>query len=535
MHQNERNAIAELLNYLENRNEVDFFGPGPLKALSILVYSNNLDLQRSAALAFAEITEKDVKAVGREVFKPILSLLKSTDSEVQRAACAALGNLAVNNDNKVLIVEMGGLQPLIKQMESLNTEVQCNAVGCITNLATQDDNKAKIAKSGALIPLTRLAKNKDLRVQRNATGALLNMTHSLENRQELVNAGAVPVLVSLLSSSDPDVQYYCTTALSNIAVDEINRKRLIQTEPRLVSQLVLLMDSQSPRIQCQATLALRNLASDPSYQLEIVRNGGLVHLVGLLKSTHQPLVLAAVACIRNISIHPLNEGLIVDAGFLDPLVKLLDYKDCEEIQCHAVSTLRNLAASSEKNRLALLEANAVQKCKDLVLKTKGSVQSEISACFAILALADDLKQKLLDLDIIDVLIPLTFSENNEVGGNSAAALANLCSRIPNYDYIIKDWEEPNDGVSGFLIRYLNMNNTTFEHIALWTILQLLESENKKIHELIKSNDNISNGVKALKIRTGQETNIDANDPNDIVRGPKAEVYNLAQQIVSYFD
>ena len=109
-----------------------------------------------------------------------------------------MGNLAVNSkfrsrslanpclcsdsylpaDNKVSIVQLGGLQPLIRQMNSANVEVQCNAVGCITNLATHEDNKAKIARSGALVPLTKLARSKDMRVQRNATGALLNMTHS---------------------------------------------------------------------------------------------------------------------------------------------------------------------------------------------------------------------------------------------------------------------------------------------------------------------------------------------------------------------
>lgn len=81
-------------------------------------------------------------------------------------------------ENKVLIVQLGGLTPLIRQMLSPNVEVQCNAVGCITNLATHEENKAKIARSGALGPLTRLAKSRDMRVQRNATGALLNMTHS---------------------------------------------------------------------------------------------------------------------------------------------------------------------------------------------------------------------------------------------------------------------------------------------------------------------------------------------------------------------
>lgn len=39
-------------------------------------------------------------------------------------------------DNKLLIVNLGGLEPLIRQMLSPNVEVQCNAVGCVTNLAT---------------------------------------------------------------------------------------------------------------------------------------------------------------------------------------------------------------------------------------------------------------------------------------------------------------------------------------------------------------------------------------------------------------
>jgi vacuolar protein 8 len=184
-----------------------------LVALTTLSFSDNVDLQRSAALAFAEITEKEVRPVGRDTLDPILFLLSSHDTEVQRAASAALGNLAVNSkhnfaalphtltfflpaDNKLLIVKLGGLEPLIRQMLSPNVEVQCNAVGCVTNLATHgefqivsqasllinilDDNKTRIAKSGALVPLTRLARSKDMRVQRNATGALLNMTHSGE-------------------------------------------------------------------------------------------------------------------------------------------------------------------------------------------------------------------------------------------------------------------------------------------------------------------------------------------------------------------
>lgn len=249
-----------------------------------------------------------------------------------------------------------------------------------------------------------------------------------DNRQQLVNAGAIPVLVHLLSSPDVDVQYYCTTALSNIAVDSTNRKRLAQTESRLVQSLVHLMDSSTPKVQCQAALALRNLASDEKYQLDIVRAKGLSPLLRLLQSSYLPLILSAVACIRNISIHPLNESPIIEAGFLKPLVDLLGSTDNEEIQCHAISTLRNLAASSDRNKELVLQAGAVQKCKDLVLRVPLTVQSEMTAAIAVLALSEELKPHLLNLGVFDVLLPLTNSDSIEVQGNSAAALGNLSSK-----------------------------------------------------------------------------------------------------------
>ncbi|KAI0078483.1 ARM repeat-containing protein [Panus rudis PR-1116 ss-1] len=500
--ENEREAVADLLQYLENRTTTNFFAGAPLSALTTLSFSDNVDLQRSAALAFAEITEKEVRPVGRDTLDPILFLLGSHDTEVQRAASAALGNLAVNTDNKLLIVKLGGLEPLIRQMLSPNVEVQCNAVGCVTNLATHDDNKTKIAKSGALVPLTRLARSKDMRVQRNATGALLNMTHSDENRQQLVNAGAIPVLVSLLNSPDTDVQYYCTTALSNIAVDSANRKKLAQSEPKLVSSLVQLMDSPSLKVQCQAALALRNLASDEKYQLEIVKADGLSPLLRLLQSAYLPLILSSAACVRNVSIHPQNESPIIEAGFLQPLINLLSFKDNEEVQCHAISTLRNLAASSEKNKQAIVKAGAVQSIKELVLDVPMNVQSEMTACVAVLALSDELKGQLLEMGICEVLIPLTNSPSSEVQGNSAAALGNLSSkdgRTSSDDYSAFNdvWEKPDGGMHQYLYRFLTSPDATFQHIAVWTIVQLLESGDPQLNSHIRNSPLLIPNIRQL--------------------------------------
>jgi vacuolar protein 8 len=366
-----------------------------------------------------------------------------------------------------------------------------------------------------------------MRVQRNATGALLNMTHSDDNRQQLVSAGAIPVLVKLLSSQDTDVQYYCTTALSNIAVDSTNRKRLAQSEPRLVQSLVQLMKGQAPKVQCQAALALRNLASDEKYQLDIVRAGGLPPLLQLLQSSYLPLILSAVACIRNISIHPMNESPIIDAGFLRPLVDLLGSTDNEEIQCHAISTLRNLAASSDKNKQLVLQAGAVQKCKELVLNVPLSVQSEMTAAIAVLALSDELKPQLLDLGVFDVLIPLTESESIEVQGNSAAALGNLSSKVGDYSLFLSSWNQPAGGIHGYLSRFLASGDPTFQHIAIWTLLQLLESDDRPLLSTLIGAEDVMRVVREISERSIESE--DEGDTNTDTDDGEAEVVALARR------
>ena len=51
-----------------DRQTTNFFTGSPLAALTTFSFSDNVDLQRSAAaLAFAEITEKEVRPVGLEV------------------------------------------------------------------------------------------------------------------------------------------------------------------------------------------------------------------------------------------------------------------------------------------------------------------------------------------------------------------------------------------------------------------------------------------------------------------------------------
>lgn len=58
--------------------------------------AEDLPIESLQCLTFLFVLWIDVREVDRDTLEPILFLLQSPDIEVQRAASAALGNLAVN-------------------------------------------------------------------------------------------------------------------------------------------------------------------------------------------------------------------------------------------------------------------------------------------------------------------------------------------------------------------------------------------------------------------------------------------------------
>ncbi|KAI8871153.1 ARM repeat-containing protein [Ramicandelaber brevisporus] len=515
MREAERQAVGDLLDYLERRDETDFYHGEPLSALTTLAFSDTLDLQRSVAMAFAEITENDARPCGREFIEPIMYLLQSHDMEVQGSASSALGSLACVEENKVALVKMGVLDPLIRLMLSTNPEAQINAAGCLTNLATIDENKYRIAKSGALIPLTRLARSRDIRVQRNAAGALLNMTHTPENRAQLVNAGALPVLVNLLGSSDVDVQYYSATALSNIAVDAPHRRRLAQTEPRLVSSFIMLLNSQSPRVQCQAALGLRNLASDEKFQYDIVATGGLPPLLRLLQSPNYALVLSAIACLRNLSIHTASERPIIEAGFLPIIVELLRLVESEELQGHAICTIRNIAAASE-NKEAVAHAGAIEAIVQSMPHSSEASVVEMAAVLAILGHYEEHRAQMLTAGALNVLLPLTLSDNPDIASNCGATVCSLSTQARSYIPFVEAWHGGGGGLRDFLLKFLNPATSPLQqHIGTWTLVQLLEAADPQLCSLLLSDEELLPMVTSLSDNIGVFLNGNVHSRNNI--------------------
>jgi len=212
---------------------------------------------------------------------------------------------------------------------------------------------------------------------------------------------------------------------------------------------------------------------------------------------------------------------------LQPLIDLLAYDDNEEIQCHAISTLRNLAASSERNKRAIVEAGAVERIRELVLQVPLSVQSEMTAAVAVLALSEELKGRILSESVLEVLVPLTGSASVEVCGNAAAAIGNLSGKVRDYTPFLQVWDQPSGGLHGYLLRFLDESqDPAFQHIAIWTLVQFLEGGDSRLHDKIYKSSKIIAAVG----RIAQEVpldDVDGGDEGDI----DGDMFMLARRVV----
>ncbi len=82
---------------------------------------------------------------------------------------------------------------------------------------------------------------------------------------------------------------------------------------------------------------------------------------------------------------------------------------------------------------------------------------------------------------------------------------------------IRYWTEPSGGIFGYLSRFLASGDPTFQHIAIWTLLQLLESADKTLMNLIAKSDEIVDEVKRIANQSiRSETDFEDEDEGEVV-------------------
>jgi len=90
-------------------------------------------------------------------------------------------------------------------------------------------------------------------------------------------------------------------------------------------------------------------------------------------------------------------------------------------------------------------------------------------------------------------------------------VANSPPKVGDYTIFSKNWTQPHGGIRGYLYRFVMSGDATFQHIAIWTLLQLLESEDRQLVDRIAHSEDIVQAVKAIADRSVESDDEDAED------------------------
>ncbi len=211
---------------------------------------------------------------------PLVALLESHDSKVQRAAAGALRTLAFKNeDNKNLIVECGALPHLIYMVRDADVDVHYEAVGVLGNLVHSSLHiKKRVLEEGALQPVIGLLSSTCTESQREAA-LLLGQFATTDTgfKVRIVQRGAVRPLIEMLCREDVQLREMAAFALGRLAQDSDNQAGICHAKG--LRPLLDLLDSKNGSLQHNAAFALYGLAENEDNVAEMVKEGAVQRLL----------------------------------------------------------------------------------------------------------------------------------------------------------------------------------------------------------------------------------------------------------------
>lgn len=242
-------------------------------------------------------------------WKTILFFASNSDPDIQIASNILIANLAVNEENQLQMIAVGGLQVLMEQAKNTSNITLKRAVATALSNAVMDvDNAKEFAKLGGVALLQSFLDTKDEELVQIVISTIANIASSDEPevKSKVASQIGLKTLVEHLSSSNTTVQKSAAVALAHYAGQEENQQVLYDME--IVDKLIKLFSSQDQSTVHAAAMALSNLSQN-------AKLGKLLYDAGVGKKM-QPLVAAnadsevkseAETAIANINLYAPEE------------------------------------------------------------------------------------------------------------------------------------------------------------------------------------------------------------------------------------
>ncbi|NWV84151.1 ARMC4 protein, partial [Dasyornis broadbenti] len=181
----------------------------------------NPDVQASAAWALCPCIE-NAKNSGEMVrsfvggLELIVNLLKSKDNEVLTSVCAAIANIAKDEENLAVMTDHGVVPLLSKLANTNNNKLKRHLAEAIAHCCMWGSNRVAFGETKAVAPLVRYLKAKDPLVHRATAQALYQLSEDPSNCVIMHENGVVKLLLAMVGSTDEALQEAAAGCIANI-------------------------------------------------------------------------------------------------------------------------------------------------------------------------------------------------------------------------------------------------------------------------------------------------------------------------------
>ncbi|CAA7032302.1 unnamed protein product [Microthlaspi erraticum] len=222
-----------------------------------------------------------------DLIRYLVSNLDSSCSiEEQKQAAMEIRLLSKDKpENRIKIAKAGAIKPLISLISSSDPQLQEHGVTAVLNLSLCDENKELIAASGAIKPLVKALKSGTPTAKENAACALLRLSQIEDNKIAIGRSGAIPLLVSLLETGGIRAKKDASTALYSLCSAKENKIRAV--ESGIMKPLVELMADFESNMVDKSAFVMNLLMSVPESKPAVVEEGGVPVLVEIVEAGTQ--------------------------------------------------------------------------------------------------------------------------------------------------------------------------------------------------------------------------------------------------------
>ncbi|XP_009068303.1 PREDICTED: armadillo repeat-containing protein 4 [Acanthisitta chloris] len=192
-----------------------------VRLLWSLLKNPNPDVQASAAWALCPCIEnaKDSGEMVRSFvggLELIVKLLKSKNKEVLASVCAAITNIAKDEENLAIITDHGVVPLLSKLANTKSNKIRCHLAEAISHCCMSGNNRVAFGETKAVAPLVRYLKSSDPSVHRATAQALYQLSEDPSNCITMHEHGVVKLLLAMVGSTDEVLQEAAAGCIANI-------------------------------------------------------------------------------------------------------------------------------------------------------------------------------------------------------------------------------------------------------------------------------------------------------------------------------